>query len=504
MHGVLIAGTHSGCGKTTVTLGMLAAFRKKGYRVQPFKAGPDFIDAGLHRLITGRHSINLDLWMCGREYVRECFAERSADADIAVVEGVMGMYDGNFSSADLAEALGLQVVLVVDAYGMAESAGAVVKGFVEYRKQEKGSGQCRRAVQRSPKLAGVIFNRVASDGHYKRLRDSVREVSVLGCLPRNPDFIIPHRHLGLTVAEETPLDSSGMDKLADVILENIDIEAVIQGAEIKDRVSGERAEKNEAFLTLNPRTLESSNPHLVKIAVARDRAFCFYYEDNLNMLRDKGAEIVDFSPLSDIKIPDDADAVYIGGGYPELYAEELSNNSLMLESVRDFSNKGMPVYAECGGFMYLTEGIYDFYGRYYPMAGVFPFKSKMKKTRSGLGYREAVLKEDTFLGGEDALLRGHEFHYSELIGAEACKLGRNEVTTVKLSNIRTSGLTKVYSVKDGEGNYIYDEGYRIKNSIGSYIHMHFGSDSRISHNFIDFIKEHHGNYSSCRTRQSDK
>ena len=481
MRGVVIAGTHSGCGKTTVTLGMLAAFMKKGYKVQPFKAGPDFIDAGLHRLITGRYSINLDLWMCGRDYVKESFAGRSADADIAVVEGVMGMYDGNLSSVDLADALGLQVVLVVDAYGMAESAGAVVKGFVEYQKQETGNRNCVGSLQHTPKLAGVIFNRVASDRHYKRLKDSVQDAPVLGFLPRSPDFKIPHRHLGLKVAEETPLDSSGIDKLADVVLEYIDIEAIIQGAEVKDNVPDERAEKHETF--------SYSNLHLIKIAVARDRAFCFYYEDNLDMLRKAGAEIVHFSPLSDSKIPDDADAVYIGGGYPELYAEELSENKLMLESVRDFSNKGMPVYAECGGLMYLTEGIYDFYSKFYPMAGVFPFKSKMKKTRSSLGYREAVLKENTFLGGEGTIIRGHEFHYSEIADSAVTSLMQ---------------LSRIYSVKDGSGNYIYDEGYRVKNTIGSYIHIHFGSDSRIVDNFIGFVKEHHGTYSSCRTRQSKK
>ncbi len=184
MQRIVLAGTHSGCGKTTVTLGILAAFKKKGLEVQPFKAGPDFIDTGLHRLITGRPSRNLDIWMCGKQATIECFKRHAESADIAVIEGVMGMYDGEFSTAMLASTLGAPTILVVDAYGMAESAGAVVKGFA------------------SELIAGVIFNRVASDSHFKRLKDSVQNVPVLGYLPRDLDFEIPHRHLGLVVAEE--------------------------------------------------------------------------------------------------------------------------------------------------------------------------------------------------------------------------------------------------------------------------------------------------------------
>ncbi|HDH05841.1 MAG TPA: cobyrinate a,c-diamide synthase [Nitrospirae bacterium] len=477
MQGLVIAGTHSGCGKTTITLGILAALRKKNYKVQPFKTGPDFIDTGLHSLITGRKSRNLDLWMCGMDYVVDCFAGRSADSDVAVVEGVMGMYDGNLSTADLAAALGLPVVLVVDAYGMAESAGAVVKGFV-------------------PDITGVIFNRVASERHYKRLKESVRDVPVFGYLPQNPGFEIPHRHLGLLVAEENPMDSEEIDKLADAILEYVDVEALIQSTEHR----AQNTDKSKDSPGSGFRTPGSK----VKIAIACDKAFCFYYEDNLDLLRQAGAEIVKFSPLSESKIPGGADALYIGGGYPELYAKELSGNKSMLESVKNFSDKGMPVYAECGGFMYITEGIYDLDNVYYPMAGVFPFETKMTKGRARLGYREAVLQENSILGKRGGAIRGHEFHYSEINPPlpPFSKGGMGGFESTERRAQTNNSMSENYSVKNGSGEKVQDEGYRVKNTLGSYIHIHFGSNPSIAEEFVDFVKEHDGKDYYCRTRQS--
>ncbi len=472
MSGVVLAGTHSGCGKTTITLGILAALKRKGHEVQPFKAGPDFIDTGLHSFITGRKSRNLDLWMCGEDYVKDCFDRHSADADIAIVEGVMGMYDGDLSTAALAGTLGLPVILVVDAYGMAESAGAIVKGFVEY-----GVG----AASPRPDLAGIIFNRVASDRHYKRLRESVKDVPVLGYLPRNLEFKIPHRHLGLVVAEEKPMDKNEIDKLADAILEHIDIDKIMQ--------TGGRG--RPMWLPGKIKNRKSEMPFQrsdIKIAVAYDKAFCFYYEDNFDLLKREGAEIITFSPLSGKRIPDEADALYLGGGYPELHAKQLSNNETMIDSVRQFAEEGGHVYAECGGFMYLTEGVYDLDDNYYPLAGIFPFKTKMTKGRARLGYRETVMQEQTLLGNKGETVRGHEFHYSQIVGAH-----RDAPMPAKLSH--------AYSVKDGSGDIIQNEGYRIKNTLGSYIHLHFGSNELIANKFIENIKEHHGTYSACRTRQ---
>lgn len=441
---VLIAGTHSGCGKTTVTLGLLAALKRIGLTIQPFKAGPDFIDAGLHRMITDRPSRNLDLWMCGEEYVKVCFYRYSRDVDISVVEGVMGMYDGNYDTARLSQVLGVPVILVVDAYGMAESAGAIVKGFREYETNN---------------IAGVIFNRVASERHYERLKLSVRDVEVLGYLPGDLDFEIPHRHLGLVVAEEDPISEEKIDRLARSILEYIDIERVIEITKSPDHQ-----------ITRSPdhQIIKSSEPQIT-IALALDRAFCFYYEDNLDLLRDHGSRIVTFSPLSDPDIPDDVDALYIGGGYPELYGEALSRNRSMLEAIYDWAHSGKPAYAECGGMMYLTKGIYDFKGRFFKMAGVLPFETAMKE-RPHLGYREVQLKGDCILGRKGDTLRGHEFHYSSINSAE---------------ELEAFG---VYSLKNSSGESLYSEGYKFKNVLASYVHIHFGSNPAIAGNFIKLVR----------------
>ncbi len=492
MKGMVIAGTHSGCGKTTVTLGILAALKKKGLAVQSFKAGPDFIDAGLHRMITGRTSRNLDLWMCGEDYARECFRRHSADVDISVVEGVMGLYDGKFSTSVLAATLGLPVILVVDAYGMAESAGAVVKGFIGYNAEaSRLHPDFRTSELQNFKtvFAGVVFNRVASENHYRRLKESVRDVPVLGYLPRDPYFEIPHRHLGLRTAEEMPLLAEGIDKLADTVLRHIKVE----------KIAGKRG-GGEGRKSVRAKAQKANNPHLfplnlrgergvtellipnskLRIAVAYDRAFCFYYQDNLDLLRDAGAEIIPFSPLADEGIPDGADALYLGGGYPELYVKELSGNRSLLESVRNMVNTGMPVYGECGGFMYLTEGIYDFQGVFYPMVGAFPLKTRMTDKRAKLGYRALTLKQDCIIGKKGTACRGHEFHYSETMkSAEARKCG---------STKENGGLAYelAYDLRDGNGKDLPGEGYRVKNTLGSYVHVHFGSNKDIAGSFISF------------------
>ena len=415
--------------------------------MQSFKAGPDYIDSGLHRLITGRPSRNLDLWMCGEAYVKECFRTRSADSDFAVVEGVMGLFDGERSTAALAAALGLPVVLVIDAYGMAETSGAVARGFKEY------------ATERRLALSGVIFNRVASSNHFRRLTAGP-EVPVLGYVPRDAGFEIPHRHLGLEVAEESPIAVGQIDRLAAVIEEFIDLDALLA-------TGGGR--RNEAAKTAVPTRITTGKASSV-IAVAYDRAFNFYYEDNLDFLRQAGAEIVRFSPLRDSGIPEGASALYIGGGYPEIHAGELSRNRAMLGAVRNWAMSGKPLYAECGGLMYLSRGIHDFDGNFFEMAGVFPFETRMKKGRSRLGYREVRFAEDCLLGGKGETARGHEFHYSEIIAGEAA-----------------SPYRKIYTVQNGSGDRqaLEEEGYAYKKTLASYIHLHFGSNPHSAEAFVN-------------------
>ncbi len=479
MRGIVITGTHSGCGKTTVTLGILAALKKKGFTVQPFKTGPDFIDAGLHRLVVDRPSRNLDQWMCGSDYVIDCFNKHSANADIAVIEGVMGMYDGEFSTAHLAGLLGVPVVLVVDAYGMAESAGAVVKGFSEFRVQNS------KFAVKQPRLAGIIFNRVASENHYKRLKDSVQDIPVLGYVPRELNFEIPHRHLGLTVAEENPLRPENVEGLADTVLKHIDIDEIVRSAALTKEQSYHR---EGAKVAKETRTF--------KVAVAYDKAFSFYYEDNLDLLREAGAEIIRFSPIEDNAVPDTADALYIGGGYPELHADALSRNSSMLGSLRAWSDAGKPVYAECGGLMYLSQGIRDFDNAFFAMAGVLPFKTRMIK-KPMLAYRKIVLNENCILGVQGDRCRGHEFHYSEMIEQSSQEdFGETSASSVE-SFSRAAGVRskepdntvqRIYAVKNKAGEQFLTEGFRIKNTLASYIHVHFGSNLHIAERFAGFVK----------------
>jgi cobyrinic acid a,c-diamide synthase len=473
MSGIVIAGTHSGCGKTTITLGVLAALKKKGMAVQSFKAGPDFIDTGLHRMITGRPSRNLDLWMCGEDYVKACFHKYSTGVDISVVEGVMGLYDGDFSTARLADALNLSVILIVDAYGMAESAGAIVKGFSNPPLPPFVKGGMGGFI------AGVIFNRVSSERHYERLKNSVCGIPVLGYLPRDLNFEIPHRHLGLAVAEENPIAGEDIERLADAVLKHVDVENIIQLSHTDGFPSfplvGNLSFSEGLRTSHNDKIHSPVHPftHSPRIAVAYDKAFCFYYEDNLDLLKDAGAEIIKFSPLYNQAIPE-ADAVYIGGGYPELYAGELSKNQSMLEAIHNWADSGKPMYAECGGLMYLSKGIHDCDGNFFKLAGVFPFETAMRKGRSHLGYREIQLNDDCIHGKKGDKLRGHEFHYSSIVQQS------NRATVKEYHNL-------AYALRNNNGECLSDEGYRYKNTLASYIHIHFGSNINTAKVFIGFI-----------------
>lgn len=437
----LIAGTHSGCGKTTITLGIMAALGKKGLQVQPFKCGPDFIDPTLHKLVTGQVSRNLDLWMCGHDFVKACFVKHGKENGISVVEGVMGLFDGGeSSSAALAKVLDLPVVLVVDARSTAESMAAVVKGFETLDPQVR--------------IAGVIFNRVGSPRHLELLSTAVKkhcQTEILGYLPREANFTIPDRHLGLHMGDEAPISTRAIDHLATTVTKHINLDRL-------HAISG-----NKSALGIAPYTGSASRAvdlHKVRVGIARDHAFCFYYEDNLDLLRNAGAEIIEFSPLADNKLPPGLDAIYLGGGYPELYAQQLSKNKDMRDAIKAWSTAGKPLYAECGGLMYLTEGITDTENRFFPLAGVYPVRARMKKGRVALGYRQALLVTDSIFGKKGQKVRGHEFHYSEI-------------------DTMDNAIERLYYLDDGR-----QEGYMLKNTLGSYMHLHFGFSPEIVDNFV--------------------
>ena len=442
--GVLLAAPHSGAGKTTVTLGLLAALRQRGLLVQPFKCVPDFIDPTLHQLVTGRVSHNLDPWMCGANFVRECFARHAAQAEMAVVEGVMGLFDGGEgSSANLAKLLGLPVVLVVDARSMAESAAAVVKGFESLDPAVRG--------------VGVMLNRVGSVRHLELLRAAIGQhcrAEVLGALPREAEFVIPERHLGLHLGSEAPISSESLVRLAETVADHIDLDRLLALAAT--------AEPHPA-----PAVREEPSGARIRIGIARDRAFCFYYEENLARLAAAGAELVEFSPLTDPALPEGIQGLYLGGGYPELHAEQLAANVPMLQAIREWSAAGRPLYAECGGFMYLTEGIQDSAGRFHPMAGVFPVQARMQQGRASLGYREVTVTADTVVGPAGTTLRGHEFHYSTI-------------------DPMPSAVARHYRLADGR-----QEGYLVNGrTLGGYLHLHFGSQPEVAAHFVRTCQEY--------------
>lgn len=467
--GVVVGGVQSGSGKTTVTLGLLAALKARGLEVRGCKAGPDFIDAGLQTLVTGAASYNLDLWMCGEVGVRETFRAASAGARFSVVEGALGLFDGGSGGAALATVLDLPVLLVVDAYGLAESAAAVVLGFREYA----------RKLHPGLRFAGVLFNRVGSESHYARLKDAVADMEVLGCLPRDPAYALPQRHLGLAVAEEEPLGPGGLRALTEAVERHVDLSrllALAQSSPIEPpqglASATESASVAAAIPVLPP---AKSGPSRIaaeprpRIGVARDRAFCFLYRENLELLEEAGADLVFFSPLEALTLPSGLAALYLGGGYPELHADRLSRNRSLQDSIRRFAEAGGSVYAECGGLMYLARALVDMEGRRHALCGVLPFETRMRERRVALGYREVELKEDCFLGFKGQRIRGHEFHYSEAL----------EVPLF---------LERVYCVRDNRGDVKADEGYRAGPVVASYVHLHFRSQPQAAKCWVESLQ----------------
>ena len=449
MKSILIAAPYSGSGKTTVTIGLMECFRRRGLTVAPFKVGPDFIDPGYHALVTGRPSRNLDSWMNSPATVQEIFSRQAEGADISVIEGVMGLFDGSGgrseegSSAQIAKLTGSTVFLVIDAKGFARSAAAFVKGFVEF--------------DPAVRIGGVIFNNVASDSHCRILREAVESslpnIRVIGCIPRDSRLQIPARHLGLLTAEENGLTADFLDHLVEVLRKSLDLGALWAAAGVGDFVEV-------------PAVPAPVGP-AVRIAVARDRAFCFVYETNLELLRAAGAELVEFSPLADRALPAGIAGIYLPGGYPESHADALAENRPLLGALRDAIEAGMPVYAECGGFIYLTEGVVenqDGVEILHDFAGIFPVRTRLLPRRKALGYREIRLTGDCLLGPAGTTARGHEFHYSEMDELPA-------------------EVPRLYRVSKGETE-LGPEGYRYKNCLASYIHLHFASNPGLAEAFV--------------------
>lgn len=443
MKTLVVAGAASGVGKTTVTLGLMAALRRRGLAVQGFKIGPDFIDPAFHALATGRPSCTLDAWMCGRDAVRETVARHARDADVAVVEGMMGCFDGvdgtseDGSTAQVAKWLGAPVVLVLDARAASRSVAAVAHGFETF----------------DPDLdvAGVIVNNVGSAVHGRWVLDAIAQrcrAVGLGALARDPALGVPERHLGLVTAAEGPLTPERLGALAGAVEGSVDVSRVLALA-------------REPACAAPPRAAApiAAGPSTARIGVARDLAFQFYYEENLARLRAAGAELVFWSPESAAEIPE-VDALYFGGGYPELRARSLSANASVRRSVRTFVEAGGVVYAECGGLMYLADALEDDDGVVHEMAGVLPTTVRMRPRRLSLGYVAVTTTAASPLGPAGTAARGHEFHYSTLDPVP-------------------STVARIYRLADTRGG-ARTEGYQVGSALLSYVHLHFASNPSIA------------------------
>ncbi len=433
----------------------MAAFARRGLKVAPFKVGPDFIDPGHHSLIAGCTSRNLDGWMLDRAYNRSLFKRHAGQADMAVIEGVMGLYDGFSgrseagSSAQMAKWLGVPVLLAVDARSMARSAAALVMGFERF----------------DPRIAfaGVVFNRVGSPRHLAYLKEALAghvKMPCLGGLPRQPQIRIPERHLGLVTYEDHHLDAASRNLLAEWVETGMDIDRLIRDLpDLHPDAVGK------------PRDTTAQSTGGPRIGVARDKAFCFYYADNLDLLEAAGARLVYFSPLYDTALPQDLDGLYLGGGYPELKAAALSQNENLRRQIAAGSRAGMPIYAECGGFMYLCRQLEDTTGRPYPMCGCFPMDSRMLGRLKSLGYREVTLRRNGLLGTSGTVIRGHEFHYSDISAPPA-------------------QIERLYQVSDRSGIRQVQEGFVTGRTLGSYYHLHFGSCPRAAQSFVNHCRQY--------------
>lgn len=426
----MIAAPRSGSGKTTVTLGLLRALARRGVKISSFKCGPDYIDPAFHKVATGENSYNLDSWTMPNNILDVNFARGTADAEIVIIEASMGLFDGVASagasgdgaSADMAARFGLPVVLVVDVSGQSQSAGAVAMGFRDFRPDVK--------------IAGVILGNVASERHrlLAEIGCNKAGIKVFGALPRGGVPTIPQRHLGLVQAGEISEVTQMIEALANAMEQYLDMDAILSASKP---------------LPLRPKA-QSLKPFAQRIALAHDTAFSFIYEHILADWHEQGVQILPFSPLADAAPDMSADLCWLAGGYPELYAEKLSENRNFLEGMREFSAQ-KPVHGECGGYMVLGEAIIDEQGKEWKMTGLLPLTTSFAKRKLHLGYRSVRISSDCPIGAVGELLRGHEFHYASIV-----KQGESE---------------SIGMMYDANGDPLGSAGMKLGNASGSFFHL---------------------------------
>ena len=438
---IVIAATHSGAGKTTITCGIISALRQRGLKVQAYKVGPDYIDTGFHEVAAGRPAQNLDSWLVGKDKLGEIFLSTYGDADLAIIEGVMGLYDGGrggiSSTAEVAKILNAPVILVLDAKSAGASVAATALGFREYDKDVN--------------LAGVILNRIGSASHEKMIVDALNDIGIkcFGAVRRDEEIILPSRHLGLVQAAENNF-ADVVNKIGEKISAQIDITSLVTLAE-------------NFSLSATSYLLQATCYKLrAKIGVARDEAFSFYYEESLRELEKCGAELIFFSPLQDEHLPK-VDGLIFGGGYPEMYAAQLQGNKKIRNEIKRAAEKGMPIFAECGGYMYLMNFLTDFDGTAYEMCGVIPNQAVMTGKLQTVGYVAATLDRDCVIGKRGDKIHAHEFHFSKEVADAAGKIFHCE-------KLRTGAK--------------YFAGYADKNIAASYLHIHFAGYPDAAKSFV--------------------
>lgn len=468
---VIIAGTGSGSGKTIVTLGLMRAFARRGLKVQGFKCGPDYIDPAYHAAVTGRPARNLDSWMTSHAYLLQYFAGSSGDAEVSVIEGVMGLYDGKEpdgltgSTAELAIITDSPVVLVVDVRSMGRSAAAVVLGF--------------RQLEPQVRIAAVIVNRCGSESHYLTVKTAIEAacgIPVIGGLMRDAALDIPERHLGLLPAVERGELEALFGHAADLLAAGVDLEQLLQIAQaapplppcpaVKATDASESASSGstEAARSVPAAAGTAMPAQGPVIAVAKDAAFNFYYADNLELLGRAGARLIPFSPLRGEQIPPEADGIYLGGGFPEEFAAEISANTGFIGGLLAAAEAGMPLYAECGGYMVLARTLTDRAGAVHRMAGVIPADAVMQERRAALGYREVTALQDSLLLKRGERLRGHEFHYSVMNYDEQ--------------------EDRLYAYESKGRGGSRPEGYLRGNVMAAYAHIHLASHFPAAERFV--------------------
>jgi len=443
---IVIAGTASGTGKTTVTAGILCALKERNISVSSFKIGPDYIDPGYHKLLSGANCNNLDSWLVGKNEISSVFYQAAKNSDISVIEGVMGLYDGGregvSSTAEIAKLLNAPVILIINCKSMGASAAAIASGFRDYDKEVN--------------FAGVILNGLGSKSHEKMIRNAMEKtnIKVFGAIFRDENLHLPERHLGLLPIDENEKKNILYQKFLTVGNE-INIDEIIALA------SSAKPLKN-----LNINTINTGKKD-VKIAVAKDEAFSFYYEDSLSVLEELGAEIIFFSPLNDEKIPI-CDGLILGGGFPEMFAEKLEQNVKMRNSIKQIADTGLPIYAECGGYMYLMKSITDLSGKVFYMTGVINNKAVMSQKLQTVGYVAAEQIKNTIFGKKTLKFHGHEFHFS---------------------TAETDENNAAFTIKKMRTGATYTAGFTNKNILASYLHLHFRGEKEAAKNFIESCRK---------------